>query len=169
MQIENQGRRHATVLAVVTALIGAISISTIAAAEVAPSQTEYVSHLEAICKPNALATQRTMKGIRGLVRAERLATAADKFSRATQYFDMTVREITAVTRPPADASRLAKWFGYLDRQELYLRMITVQLRAGHTIPAQRLTARFIHDGNLANNTVLAFGFNYCNFKFSRYG
>ena len=40
---------------------------------------------------------------------------------------------------------------------------------GRAIPAQRLTARFIHNGNLANNTVIAFGFNYCSFKFSRYG
>jgi hypothetical protein len=38
-----------------------------------------------------------------------------------------------------------------------------------TIKAQRLTARFIHNGNLANNDTLAFGFDYCSFKFSRYG
>jgi hypothetical protein len=72
-------------------------------------------------------------------------------------------------RPPEDVARLAKWFGYLDRQESYLRRITAQLRAGRAIKAQRLTARFIHSGNLANNVVLAFGFNYCSFKFSRYG
>ena len=51
----------------------------------------------------------------------------------------------------------------------YLQQITAQLRAGQAIKAQRLTARFIHNGNLANNVVLAFGFDYCSFKFSRYG
>ncbi len=55
------------------------------------------------------------------------------------------------------------------RQESYLKQITAQLQAGHAIKAQRLTARFIHNGNLANNVVLAFGFDYCSFKFSRYG
>ncbi len=39
----------------------------------------------------------------------------------------------------------------------------------HDIKAQRLTARFIENGNLANNVTLAFGFNYCSFKFIRYG
>ena len=39
----------------------------------------------------------------------------------------------------------------------------------NAIKAQRLTARFIHNGNLANNVVLAFGFDWCSFKFSRYG
>jgi hypothetical protein len=44
-----------------------------------------------------------------------------------------------------------------------------QLRLNHPIEAQRLTARFIENGNKPNNTVLAFGFNYCRFKFIRYG
>jgi hypothetical protein len=74
-----------------------------------------------------------------------------------------------VPRPISDATKLGKWFGYLKAQEAYLQQITAQLRAGRAIQAQRLTARFIHNGNLANNVVLAFGFNYCSFKFSRYG
>ena len=70
---------------------------------------------------------------------------------------------------PGLKGRLKKWFVYLNRQESYLQEITVQLRGGHTIKAQRLTGRFIHNGNLANNVTLAFGFNWCSFKFSRYG
>ncbi len=155
--------------ALLGALAAALLLSTPAVAEGPPTRSEYVERLEGICKPNALATQRTMKGIRALVSAERLSLAASRFSRATQFFDDTVREIAVVTRPPADTARLAKWFVYLGRQESYLKAITTQLRAGHTISAQRLTARFIKNGNLANNTVLAFGFNYCSFKFSRYG
>ena len=69
----------------------------------------------------------------------------------------------------ADAVRLEKWFVYLNRQEEYLKQITAQLRMNHAIKAQRLTARFIERGDKANNTVLAFGFNYCSFKFIRYG
>ncbi len=151
------------------ALVGALSLSTLAAAEATPTRSEYVVRLEGICKPHALATQRAMRGVRADVQAERTSLAAKKFSRAARLFDASVHEMAAVQRPPADAAKLATWFVYLGRQESYLKMITAQLRAGHTIPAQRLTARFIHNGNLANNTVLAFGFNYCSFKFSRYG
>ena len=80
-----------------------------------------------------------------------------------------MKEISAVPRPPADSAKLGKWFAYLKRQESYLGQITGQLRQDHAIKAQRLTARFIHNGNLANNVVLAFGFDCCSFKFSRYG
>lgn len=140
-----------------------------ASAEEAPTRPEYVSQLESVCKPDAEATQRAMKGARSDVRAERLAAAAGKFAKATQIFGGTVKEIAAVPRPPADAAKLGKWFGYLNAQESYLQRITAKLRADDPIQAQRLTARFIHNGNLANNTVLAFGFDYCSFKFSRYG
>ncbi|HWJ43093.1 MAG TPA: hypothetical protein VNR67_06645 [Solirubrobacterales bacterium] len=147
------------------ALLSAVPAS---AAE-APTRDEYVERLEAICKPDALATQAAMKGARGDVRAERLAAAAGKFARATAIFGGTVKEITAVPRPGADTARLGKWFTYLKRQQSYLGEITKELRRDNAIKAQRLTARFIHNGNLANNVVLAFGFDWCSFKFSRYG
>jgi hypothetical protein len=152
-------------LSLVVALLAAV---TAAAAE-PPTRTEYVDQLEAICKPDALATQRAMKGARADIKTERLKPAAAKFSKATSIFGGTVKQIAAVPRPPEDAAKLGKWFTYLNRQASYLQQITVQLRREQAIKAQRLTARFIHNGNLANNVVLAFGFDYCSFKFSRYG
>jgi hypothetical protein len=143
--------------------------ATVALAAEAPTRDEYVDQLEAICKPDALATQRAMKGARADVRTERLKPAAAKFAKATTIFGGTVTQIVAVPRPPADTARLGKWFTYLKRQKSFLQQITAQLRQEQAIKAQRLTARFIHNGNLANNVVLAFGFNYCSFKFSRYG
>jgi hypothetical protein len=155
-------------IVVIVGLMALLGASVAAAAE-GPTRSEYVDGLEAICKPDAEATQAAMRGAKADLRAERLSVAAGKFAEATKIFGGTVKQIAAVPRPPADAARLSKWFGYLKAQESYLRQITSQLRAGQAIKAQRLTARFIHNGNLANNVVLAFGFNYCSFKFSRYG
>jgi hypothetical protein len=158
-------RSIAIALLVLVALLAAAP----APAAEAPTRTEYVQRLETICKPDALATQQTMKGARADVRAERFAAAAVRFAKATGIYDGTVKAMAAVPRPSADLERLGKWFTYLKRQVTNLRQITSELRAEHAIKAQRLTARFIHNGNLANNVVLAFGFNYCSFKFSRYG
>jgi streptomycin 6-kinase len=150
-------------------LLTTLLISGIAAAEGEPTRSEYVAQLEAVCKPDALATQKAVKGVKDDIRAERLTVAAGKFSKAEKIFAGTVREISPVPRPPADQAKLAKWFTYLEQQESYLKKIVAALRAGNTIQSQRDTARFVHNGNLANNTVLAFGFNYCSFKFSRFG
>jgi len=151
-------------------LIASVTIaagSALAAEE--PNRSEYVDRLERVCKPDAEATQRAMKGARSDIKSERLGAAAGKFAKATRIFGSTVRKIAPVPRPAADKKALGKWFTDLRRQEAYLGQITTQLRSGHAIKAQRLIARFIHSGNLANNVVLAFGFNYCSFKFSRYG
>jgi hypothetical protein len=148
--------------------VALLAAATAPAAE-APTRDEYVERLEQVCEPDAAATQRAMKGARADVQAERLTVAAKKFAKATSIFGSTVKQIAAVPRPTADEARLDKWFVYLGRQKSYLGQITAQLRQEHAIKAQRLTSRFIHNGNLANNVVLAFGFNFCSFKFSRYG
>jgi hypothetical protein len=160
-----RGRRWVAAAALVAGLLVAVTTASAAA----PTREEYVTRLEGVCKPDAEATQRAMVGARADISAERLALAAGKFAKATSIFGSTLKKIAPVSRPPADAAKLSRWFGYLKAQESYLGQITAQLRADHAIKAQRLTARFIHNGNLANNTVLAFGFDSCSFKFSRYG
>jgi hypothetical protein len=150
-------------------LAAAACAAATAPAADAPTRDEYVERLEKVCKPDAEATQRVMKGARADVRAERYAVAAKKFAGALSIFGSTLKQISAVPRPPADTDRLKRWFTYLKRQESYLRQITAQYRQGHPTKAGRLTARFIHNGNLANTVVLAFGFDWCSFKFIRYG
>ena len=156
-------------LAVAVLWVALLAAAASAAAAEAPTREEYVTQLEEVCKPDAEATQKAMKGARADVQAERLTLAAGKFARATSIISSTLKRISPVPRPPADAAKLSKWFGYLKNREGYLEQITAKLRAGQAIKAQRLTSRFIHNGNLANNTVLAFGFDSCSFKFSRYG
>lgn len=156
-------------IAIALLLGAALFAAASPAAAEAPTRQEYVDQLEEICKPDALATEKVMTGVRSEIKAERFTVAAKRFAKATSIFGGTVKQMSMVPRPEADLAKLAKWFTYLNRQEDYLRQITAQLRLDHAIKAQRLTARFIHNGNLANNVVLAFGFDYCSFKFSRYG
>jgi hypothetical protein len=159
--------------ALAVACLAALALALVARAPEAhgesPTRQAYVTTLERICKPRVQATERAMKGVRKDLRAERTKVGAAKFRRGAHIFAGTISRIEAVPEPPADVHRLKKWFGYLREQERYLQAITHQLAAGQGIKAQRSTARFIHNGNLANNVVLAFGFNYCSFKFSRFG
>lgn len=156
--------------ALAVAVLLAASGTALAEGEIPLTRDEYVTQLESMCKPGAKATQKAMKGVRKDVRyEERLPIAVRKFDKGAKIFAGTIKQIAAVPRPVADTARLEEWFGYLNRQEDYLVEITDQLRVGHTIKAQRLTGRFITNGTKSNNVTLAFGFDYCSFKFSRYG
>jgi hypothetical protein len=164
-----RGRRRSIVaVAVAGAAIAMLGSGSTPAAE-APSRAEYVTRLEAICRPDVKATERVMDNVRQDVRRERLEVAAGKFDEAERIFSGTVNEMAQAPRPPADVTKLDKWFGLLRREESWLRRIAAALRHDEKIEAQRYTAHFIHSGNLANNSVIAFGFDYCNFRFSRFG
>jgi hypothetical protein len=133
-----------------------------------PERVAYVRKLEAICKPGVERTQRAVSGVREDIRAERLLPASGKLEHAGRIFAATVRAAGAVPRPPADAAQLAKWFSQLQRQQSYLRRAATALRAEQITRYQRNSVLFVHNGNLANDIVLVFGFNYCRFKFSRF-
>jgi hypothetical protein len=150
------------------ALLLALVLIASAAAAV-PERPEYVSRLESICKPGVKATQRAVRGVRSDIRAERLQVAARKLARAGQIFDGTVGKISRVPRPEPDAKQLAKWFHYLRLEESYLARSAAALRSERIVRYQHSSVRFVHTGNLANDVVIFFGFNYCRFKFSRFG
>jgi hypothetical protein len=148
------------------ALLIALTLSAPAAAEV--TRPDYVAGLERICRPGAERTEAAVRGVRSDLRDQRLALAAAKFSAAGRIFAHTLAAIEPRPRPTPDLARLRRWFSLLARQRSYLAQIAAALRARRIPRSQRLTAHFVHTGNLANRTVLGFGFDYCSFRFSRY-
>jgi hypothetical protein len=132
------------------------------------TRPEYVAQLEEICKPGSEATQRAVRGTRADVRSERLEIAAIKVAKARRIFASTVGAISKIPRPTADGATLARWFRALSREVVALERTAEALRADDVARFQRVWADFIHAGNKANNVVVSFGFNYCNFKPSRF-
>jgi hypothetical protein len=151
--------------AILLALTAATAVSL--AAE-GPTRPEYVARLEQTCKPGSDATEKAVRGVRADVRAERLALAGRKFARAEKIFAGTVRSISTVPRPAADRATLSRWFAALGREKLYLGQMVRTLLSDDVAGFQRVSARFIHEGNRANNAVVSFGFNYCSFKPTRF-
>jgi DNA-binding MurR/RpiR family transcriptional regulator len=154
--------------ALATALILALSLTAAVSSAAEPTRPEYVAQLETICKPGSEATQRAVRGMRADIRAERLQLAASKFAKARRIFAGTVGSISTVPRPAADRATLSRWFAALGRETDYLGRTAAALRAEDIPRFQRVSGRFFQEGSKANNVVVSFGFNYCNFKSSRY-
>jgi len=150
------------------ALLAALGLAISAHAASLGERRAYVERLEAICKPGVEATQRAVKGVKSDVQAERLAVAAAKLGKAAQIFGGTVERISAVPRPGSETTQLAKWFDYLQLQESYLGKAGAALRSERIPSYQRNIVRFAHNGNKANDVVIAYGFNYCLFNFRRF-
>jgi hypothetical protein len=147
--------------------LAVVAVTSAAAAE-GPTRLEYVTRLEAICKPGSLATQRAIRGVKGDVRSENLRRAAPKVARARRIFAGTVGRIAPVPRPIDDRTTLARWMAALHREDRALGHIVQALREDDVARFERVWADFLHEGASANNIVVSFGFNYCAFRSSRF-
>ncbi|MGC1164657.1 MAG: hypothetical protein WA862_00970 [Solirubrobacterales bacterium] len=128
----------------------------------------YVAQVEPICKANTKANERILAGAEKKVRGGKLKVAAGQFTRAAAAFGKAVRQIKAVPQPVADKAKLARWTRYLEKETKLLSEIGAALKAGKKPRAQTLSVKLTHNGNIANNAVLGFDFDYCLIDSSRF-
>jgi hypothetical protein len=153
-------------ISTVLALMALVVVPLAAAAEL--TRDEYVSRVEPICKRNTEANKRIFAGAKEEFRSGRLKAVAARFGRAVIALDKTVRQLRAAPRPATDEARLEKWIGYLEVESDYLGRIGKALEKEEKGKVQTLTVRLNRNSNLANNTVLPFGFDYCKLDPSRF-
>lgn len=136
---------------------------TTAFAATSPDQTResYVAAVEPICKTNTKANEQILAGVRKKIQKGQLSVAAGQFAKAANAFGKAVKQIKAVPQPVADVTKLNKWFGYLEDETTLLSEIGKALKANKKSKAQTLSVRLTHNGNVANNAVLGFDFDYC--------
>jgi hypothetical protein len=149
------------------ALALAAAVPLAGAAEL--TRPEYVTRVEPICKRNTEANKRIFAGATEQVKEGRLKAASTHFTRATAAFNKTIAQLKAVPQPVADEAKLAKWLGYLQVESSYLERIGKALAHEDKAKAQTLSVRLNRNSNLANNTVLSFGFDYCKIDPARFG
>jgi hypothetical protein len=156
--------RRTIVAAAALVVLAAVPLAS--AAEL--TREEYVGRVEPICKRNTEANKRIFAGAKEEVKAGKLKAASSHFLLAVHALDKTIAQLDAVPEPAADETRLQKWLGYLKAESSYLGRIGNALAHEEKGKAQMLSVRLNRNSNLANNTVLPFGFVYCKLDPSRF-
>jgi hypothetical protein len=146
--------------------LGAASALGVTSAE--QTRETYVAQVEPICKSNTKANERILAGAEKKVKEGKLKVAAGQFTQAAAAFGKAVKQIKAVPQPVADKAKLTKWTGFLEGETKLLSEIGRALKANKKSQAQTLSVKLTHNGNLANNAVLGFDFNYCLIDSSRF-
>jgi hypothetical protein len=138
-----------------------LCLSVVAVARADTTRADYVAQVEPICKANTDANERILKGARARAKNGKTKAAAKQFSRAAVAFADTVTQLRAVPQPPDDASILTSWLGYLDKETTYLGRIATDLRKNQLNRAQSDALQLKRNADIANDTVVSFGFTYC--------
>jgi hypothetical protein len=133
------------------------------------TRPEYVARVEPICKTNVLANKRIFQGAKGQVKAGELKPASTHFFRAATAFAKTIGQLEAAPQPAADEARLTKWFGLLRTEKGIIEKVGRALAAEDKHRAGSYSVELNRNSNLANDTVLGFGFNYCRIDPARFG
>jgi hypothetical protein len=149
------------------ALVIALLVAPAGAAEI--PRPDYVQQVEPICKTNVLANKRIFKGAKGEVKAGKLKQAAGHFFRAATAFGKTITQLEAVPRPDADEAKLTRWFGLLRAEKGIVEDVGKALADEDKHKAGSYSVDLNRNSNLANNTVLGFGFDYCRIDPARFG
>jgi len=152
----------------ITGALAALLLSAPLALATETTRDEYTARVEPICKTNTEANQRIFKGARAEVKAGELKKAAAHFTRATTAFAKAIKQLGAVTPPAEDEAKIDKWLSYLKEEKELLAKIGAALKAEQKMKAQTYLVKLTTSSNLANNTVLAFGFDYCRIEPSRF-
>jgi hypothetical protein len=153
-------------LAIAVALLAMVPAAIAAEGEL--TIDEYVARVEPICKSNAQANSRILKGVKEQVKQDKLGPAGKRFIRAASVLGTTVGKIAAVPQPSEAATKLTKWIGYLKHEQTFLQKIGKALKSKDKYHAQKLAVELNKNNNQANNTVISFDFHECRIDSSRF-
>jgi hypothetical protein len=153
-----------------SALAGLAALMVSAAVAVAAVETkeEYKALVEPICKKNKQESDRLLKGVKNLVKKDKLKQAGERFAKAANALERTQKELAAVEQPPAYTAKLSKWLSEIKAEVSLMRKISAKFKAGNKSKATSLAVTLQNNATKANNGVIIFQFNYCKIDPSKY-
>jgi hypothetical protein len=158
-----RGRKRCLIwIACVAALATAATATAAPAEDVTRSQ--YAERAEAVCKPVSQTAKPMIARALSNLKKNQVKPSGRELLEVAKTYEALRAHLRAIAPPPADAGVLRSWLKRLQEQNAFLRDAGRELSRERRVPAQGFLARFVHSGNLANDLVLGFGFNYCLFK-----
>lgn len=160
--------RTITMVGALGALLLLLASSLALAADLEAERQAYKAQVEPICKQNREANERVLKGVKQNIKAGKLKLAGTQFAKGAAALKKARTQLAAVPKPAADSARLTKWLGYVKSEVELFEKVSKKLKAGDKHGAQRMALQLTSTVNKANNTVLAYEFNYCRVQTSQF-
>jgi hypothetical protein len=132
------------------------------------NRDEYKDAVEPICQKNKQESEKFLKGVKSLVKKDKLKPAGTDFSKAAGALEKAEKQLAAVPQPTADEAKLGKWLTDIKGEVKLMREIASKFKAGNKSKGTSLVVKLEHNATTANNLVIAFQFNYCKIDPSKF-
>jgi hypothetical protein len=150
------------------AALAALMLLAVPAFAAEVSREEFKAQVEPICKKNKQESERFLKGVKTLVKKDKLKQAGTAFSKAANALEKAEKQLAAVPEPTADEAKLGKWLSDIKGEVKLMRQIATKFKAGNKAKGSSLSVKLQHNATTANNLVIAFQFNYCKIDPSKF-
>lgn len=155
----------------IRALLAGVAV-LMAFAALAPAavetRAEYKTLVEPICKKNKQESDRLLKGVRNLVKKDKLKQAGIAFAKASSALVRAHKQLAVVEQPPADSAKLDKWLAEIKAEAALMKTISIKFKQGNKSKATSLAVKLQNNANKANTLVIVFQFDYCKIDPSKY-
>jgi hypothetical protein len=150
---------------VIGACMFALAFASLAFAVERP---EYKEQVEPICKKNKEESEKFLKGVKTLVKKNKLKQAGTAFSKAASALEKAEKQLAAVPQPAADEARLGKWLTDIKGEVALMKQIAAKFKAGNKSKGSSLSVKLTRNADTANSQVTVLGFNYCKIDPSKF-
>ena len=134
----------------------------------AETRDEYKTEVEPICKTNKQESEKFLKGVKTMVKQDKLKQAGTAFANAGAALESAEKQLAAVPPPAADSAKITKWLSDIKGEAALMKTIAAKFKAGNKAKGSSLSVKLTHNATVANNLVIAFQFNYCKIDPSKF-
>jgi selenocysteine-specific translation elongation factor len=143
-----------------------LAFAGIAVAET--TRDEYKAQVEPICRTNKQESERFLKGVKTMVRKDKLKQAGAAFLKAAKALERAEKQLALVPQPAADSAKLGKWLSDIKGEAALMKRIAAKFKAGNKSKGSSLSVKLTHNATVANNLVIAFQFHFCKIDPSKF-
>jgi hypothetical protein len=150
------------------AALAALMLLAVPAFAAESTRTEYKEQVEPICKTNREASEKYLKGVKTMVRKNKLKQAGTAFSKAAAALESARVSLEGVPQPTADEAKLGKWLTDIKGEVALMKQISTAFKSGKKAKGSSLSVKLTHNADTANSQVVVFGFKECKIDPSKF-
>lgn len=143
-----------------------LAFAGIAVAET--TRDEYKAQAEPICKKNKEETEKFLKGVKTMVKKDKLKQAGTSFSKAAGALERTEKKLAEIEPPTADSAKITKWLSEIKGEVSLMKTIAAKFKSGNKAKGSALVVKLTHNATVANKPVIGFEFKYCKTESSQF-
>src|SRR5262249_22719905 len=132
------------------------------------SRNEFKEHVEPICKTNKQESEKFLKGVKKMVKENKLKQAGVAFGKAAGALEKAQKQLELVPPSTGDEAKISKWLSDIKGEVGLMRQISSAFKSGNKKKGTSLVVKLEHNATVANNLMIAFQFDACKIEPSKF-